>query len=210
VANLGNVVRVAAGAAFSVALRQDGSVLTWGANTAGQLGNGGTSARLQPGAITTLHGIITIAAGAEFALAIDENGAVWAWGDNQVGQLGDVAGGIGTTPRRVTLPAPAIGIAAGNTHALALLEDGRVYVWGGNTHGELGLGAPDQLPHAPQVVAAPLPTGIVAIGAGSFHSLAVDANYDVWIWGRNSAGQLGDGTTQDRAVPAKVTNANLR
>ena len=89
-----DVVAVAAGLNFSLALKRDGLVLAWGYNTQGQLGDGTTTTRLRPVAVldtTTLPltGVEAIAAGSNHSLALTATGPVLAWGDNNYGQLGD-------------------------------------------------------------------------------------------------------------------------
>lgn len=201
-------VRVAAGLDHSHALRADGSVWSWGCNTAGQLGDGTLQARLVPTPIAGLSNAVALAPGALHTLALGNDGNVWAWGRNAEGQLGDGSTTARLAPQRVTLPGIAVAVAAGATHSLALLADGRVYAWGGNADGQLGIGGNLNSP-TPVRVGAPLPGGIVSIGAGAGHSLALDAGGNVWAWGRNTRGQLGDGTRLPRDRPVQAAGVNL-
>jgi len=110
---------VAAGDGFTVAIRTDGSLWSWGSNYAGQLGQGDNRQRSVPTQVgsASWHGVT---AGTGFALAIRSDGTLWAWGDNSSGQLG-----VGDTASR---NAPAeVGhrtgwqvIAAGGTHTVGL------------------------------------------------------------------------------------------
>jgi len=210
VARISGVVRVAAGDNHSLALRSDGSVWSWGSNYYGELGDGTTGAALRPIPIPTLTNIVAIAAGNGFSAALaGDDGSVLTWGRNNFGQLGDGATEDRYTPTRVNLPLPAIGIAAGGSHTLALLLDGSVYAWGNNSAGECGCGLLADRILTPQRVVAPLPGNIVAIGAGAAHSLAMDADGNVWAWGLNSDMQLNDGTIQNRYTPVQVRNVNL-
>jgi alpha-tubulin suppressor-like RCC1 family protein len=201
-------VRVAAGLDHSHALRADGSVWSWGCNTAGQLGDGTLQARLVPTPIAGLSNAIALAPGALHTLALTNDGNVWAWGRNAEGQLGDGSTTARLAPQRVTLPGVAVAVAAGDTHSLALLADGRVFAWGGNADGQLGIGS-NLNSATPVAVGAPLPAGIVSIGAGTGHSLALDGNGNVWAWGRNTRGQLGDGTRLPRDRPVQAAGVNL-
>lgn len=212
VPNLSFVTRVAAGGGFSLALRQDGMVWAWGSNECGQLGLANAGNVLTPTPIPGLARVIQIAAGSRFSLAIDEDGDVWAWGANDRGQLGNGSrtAGCRAEPQRISLPMPATAIAAGNAHAVALLEDGRVFAWGDNAEGQVGADMAEPYMLVPTLVGSPLPGGIVAVGTGWVHTLAVDSNFDVWAWGFNGSGQLGDGTTQERSTPARVPGVNLR
>lgn len=173
VAGITNARAIAAGAGFSLALLDDGTVWSWGDNENGPLGDGSTSSRSVPAPIRTLTNARAIVAGPRFALAIHNDGTVWGWGDNENGQLGD-----GTITERLS-PVPVAGlanaraIAAGGYdregHVLALLDDGTVHAWGGNEDGELGDGST-----TPRSVPKPVPglTGIKAVAAGGWHSLA--------------------------------------
>lgn len=82
-----------------------------------------------------------------------------------------------------------VAIAAGGTHALALTNDGRIFAWGSNGSGQLGLGTTTATYTSPVEVTAV--TGVVAIGAGANHSLAVLGDGRLFTWGANSSGQLG-------------------
>ena len=116
-----------------------------------------------------------------------------------------------TSPVFVPLPAPAIAIAASlDGHSLALLADGRVYSWGANFYGQCGLGTDTDRELLPQPVIAPLPANIVAIGAGANHSLALDADGNVWGWGYAFGNQLNEGAfAPQREAPVQVLNVNL-
>src|SRR5579884_3346311 len=97
----------------------------------------------------------------------------------------------------------AVGVSAGSRHSLALKEDGTVWGWGSNVDGQLGDG-----PGLATTISFPVQViGITAaaVAAGYGHSLAVDSDGTVWAWGRNGAGQLGDGTNIDRSAPERVT-----
>ncbi len=193
---------VAAGTGFSLALRRDGTVWSWGRNASGQLGDGTTATRTVPVMVHGLSGILrSLSAGASHALAVRTEGSVWAWGYNGYGQLGD-----GTTTRR-TLPVTVAGltdvvaVAAGENHSLALTSAGAVWAWGANTNGQLGDGTTTARSSPGPVPGLP---AIVGIAAGGSHSLAVAADGSVWAWGANTQGQLGDGTTTQRLLPILV------
>src|SRR5216684_2698434 len=141
VPGLSNVTAVAAGEEHSLALLANGTVMAWGDNHEGQLGNGSTSTSGVPVPVKGLSGVTAIAAGALHALAVLSNGTAMAWGQNESGQLG-----IGRhvslqeTPAAVAKITGVTTIAAGEEHSLALLSDGSVWVWGGN--GEFQLARP--------------------------------------------------------------------
>jgi alpha-tubulin suppressor-like RCC1 family protein len=201
----------------SLALKGDGTVLSWGSNSNGQLGNGDTSlaAKNIPVSVTGFPGgtvIVAIAAGVTHSLAVDSTGAAWAWGDNSSGQFGN--GSTSTTaqvtPVKVTQPVTTppttfVAIAAGTLHSLALDQAGNVWAWGYNYYGELGDTTQTQRltpvkVHNPTTNPA---TIFVGIAAGVYNSAAVDQSGNVWEWGYNTSG-LGDGTTTTSYQPIKV------
>jgi hypothetical protein len=96
-----------------------------------------------------------------------------------------------------------VAVAAGSSHSLALSTTGQVYAWGSNFFGQLGNGTTTD---ADLPVAVDLPAGvrITAIAAGGDHSLALTTTGQVYAWGANTDGQLGDGTTTDADVPVAV------
>jgi alpha-tubulin suppressor-like RCC1 family protein len=90
VAGISNVIQVAAGSGYSLALKSDGTVWAWGRNAVGSLGDNSTlnrSTPVQVQGLTEVTGIRVCGYGSH-SLALDSNGTVWAWGDNSYGQIG--------------------------------------------------------------------------------------------------------------------------
>ena len=174
--------------------------------------------------------IISIALGSTHAIALTENGEVYTWGSNDNGQLGinlDNFNGIRTTPRRVLAGEydgtayigdnpdnRIVKVSAGSAHCLALAADGTVFSWGDDQEGQLGLSTSTD-----RIIPAKVTDGayggtlylgdnqenrIVDISCGNFHSLALASNGQVFGWGDNSNGQLGDNTTYNRQSPILV------
>ena len=191
-AGLNGVAAISAGDNHSLALRSTGAVVAWGSNGDGE-GNVPLGAQ---------SGIVAIAAGGHHSLALKANGAVVAWGDNSYGQAtvpaaalsgvvaitagdfdsfalksnGTVVGwGADLSGITITVPAGLAGvtaIAAGGGHCLALLPavgSGQIAGWGLND---------DHQADAPSSL-----TGVKAIDAGEYHSIALRANGTVAAWG---------------------------
>ncbi|MER7546673.1 RCC1 domain-containing protein [Actinomadura sp.] len=225
---LDGVVAVSANNDFSMALRRDGTVVTWGANDHGQRGNGerGDGGRAAPRVPTTvkapdgrrpLTGVTAISADGHTELVLRRNGQVLAWGANDYGMVGD------GTRRDRALPVPVRGldgarrltgvtrIAIGGQHGLALLKDGRVASWGHNDLGQLGDGTRrDRL--VPALVSGVggkgVLSGVTGISAAEKHNYALRKDGTVVAWGNNTAGQLGDRTVKLRAAPVTVAGSH--
>ena len=212
-----------------------GSVLAWGDNQSGELGNGTFARSLLAVPVSApspasapLNNVVQVAGGSRFSLALTADGFVYAWGDDTYGKLGDGRYNFGTTVLTSDVPTPVltaprsplsniVAISAGQDHALALAADGTVYTWGRNQYGQLGNGQTDEAtssignPYASQVLAVSgdgALSGVVAIAAGGYHSLAVLNDGTAVAWGYNSSGQLGDGTSglgTDSDTPVTVS-----
>jgi alpha-tubulin suppressor-like RCC1 family protein len=199
---------VSAGDYHTVALRSDGTVMTWGDNHNGQLGVGSTAVYSCLVLVGGLTDVIRLSAGYLHTVALKDDGTVWTWGDNQYGQLGDGTKTDRTAPTQVGGLPIIIAVSGGQYHTLALSSDGTVWAWGQNTSGQLGNDTvTDSLTPVlavdPSNPAAPL-TGIIAITAGGSHSLAIKDDGTVWAWGQNSGGQLGDTTYISSDLPVLV------
>ena len=194
------VETMAAGTYHSVAVDGAGSVWTWGSNTDGQLGNGTNIPSFVPVKVAGLTGIIAVAAGERHTLALSSSGALFAWGDNSFGQLGDGTTISRNTPQQIALNG-VTRISAGARHTLVLRTDGSVWAWGDNSIGQLGDGSIASR-SGPAVVPG-LTSGVTAIAAGQFHSIAVKAG-QLYVWGNNANGQVGDSGTATRLVPFAV------
>lgn len=189
---------------------QNLQTLAWGNDPDGELGNGTTTVSGNPtpapvlgpgGAGTVLTGVVATAAGGEVSLALTSDGKVWAWGDNTYGELGNgtFSPANSSTPTQVMgLPTDIVAIAAGSSHGLALESTGSVWAWGRNNFGQLGNGTFSNSATPIHVTGGPIAQNVVAIAAGSDHSLALagtESSSSVWAWGDNSYGGLGIGTT---------------
>jgi alpha-tubulin suppressor-like RCC1 family protein len=137
VADLTDVVAIAAGGAHFIALKNDGTVWAWGSNAVGQLGDGTKNDRFAPVQVSGLAGVVAIAAGAAHSVALLGDGTVRSWGSDSWGQQGD---GNTSTKSRLK-PAEVRGlsgvaaIAAGDHHTVVLKCDGTVWAWGHNLRG---------------------------------------------------------------------------
>lgn len=200
---------VAAGYLHSVALKSDGSVYAWGSNTYGQVGQtSGTTQKTLPIQVTGFPAtVVAIAAGDYHTLALLSNGSVYGWGQNLSGQLGNgVTSSFNNVPVRCGTLTGVRAIAAGGSHSLVALNDGSLFGFGSNSNGQLGVAGAGANSSSPLRIDAL--SGIVSVGAGGSHSLAVDIDGQIWSFGRNAEGQLGDGTKIARSTPIRVADTS--
>jgi alpha-tubulin suppressor-like RCC1 family protein len=215
----GPVVQTAAGARFTLALTSTGQLYAFGSNQYGQLGVASGSGA--PGAnptpmLLTLPGAIgrvaALAAGSTHSLVLTSTGELFTFGENQFGQLGRAANSgtenANRVPGRVSLPGASgqvVQIAAGIEQSLALTSTGQLYAFGGNRYGELGnttsMGTPLPNP-TPTPVALPVASGqVVQIAAGDEQSLALTSTGQLYAFGGNRYGELGNATNEETPAP---------
>jgi hypothetical protein len=191
----------------TVYLRSDGTVWAWGSNSNGQLGNGATTDSHIPVPVSGASGllnVIGVAAGYNHAVALVNGGVIWVWGSNSNGQLGNGTTTDSSIPVQVGGLANIMTVAAGNAFTVALRNDAlssSVWAWGGNNNGQLGNGTTTGS-FTPVLVSGI--SGVEAVAAGYFDSVALKIDSTVWTWGSNSNGQLGNGTTTDSNIPVQA------
>ena len=196
---------LAAGLGHTCARTSTDGVECWGSNTNGQLGNGTTNESFTPTAVVGLStSVLAVAAGDDHSCALANVGTVLCWGRNDSGQLGNSTTTDRWTPTRAAVPGGSVvGITAGANHTCAILADGAVLCWGRNEYGQLGDGTTSDRSTPTSVTGLSSPA--VAVAAGAEHTCVATADGSIACWGRNSFGQLGDGTTTGRAVPVAVS-----
>lgn len=199
-------------------------IFGWGNNENAQLGDGTFIDRISPSSAAkggALAGktAVAISTGWYHSVALSSDGRVFTWGNNAFGQLGN-----GSTSTGFWSPAPVAAtasgalagrsvtaVAAGGFHTVARASDGRVFAWGYNTSGQLGNGkiataAPygEERPTEVNMSGALAGRTVTAVAAGWMHSVVLTSDGKLFAWGENFAGQLGDGTTTNRATPVAV------
>ena len=206
---LSAVTGVSAGQDHTCAIIEDegGSLLCWGWNDGGQLGDGTTTGKLVPTPVSSLaSNIIAVSAGERHTCAIRGNGELLCWGDNSQGQLGDGTVTDRPVPTPVSVPASDIvAVSTGPWHTCAIRENGELLCWGHNSYGQLGTGTATYYPNPIPTPVPGLTSGVTAVSAGVSHACAIKEDRELLCWGGNSAGALGDGTTTDRFVPTPVS-----
>jgi alpha-tubulin suppressor-like RCC1 family protein len=194
--------KISAGTEYSIALRSDSTLWSWGINNNGQLGTGGSSTEL-PEQIGSDHDWTDISCGGFHALALKANGTLWGWGSNAVGQVSVVQLQQITSPVQIGSDQDWEQIATGTGHSAAIKSNGTLWMWGNNFSGQLGNGANVNL-NAPTQVGQDTDWAYVSLGGA--HTLALKSDSTLFAWGNNSLAQLGNNTLINEAVPVQITN----
>ena len=197
------------------AITETGDLYCWGYNTGGQVGNGTTENQLTP--VKVLSGVKSVTSSYDISYnysmsAITENGDLYCWGDNYSGQIGN-----GTTEQQLT-PVKVLSEVKSVTSSsffssyfssyysmLVITENGDLYCWGDNSSGQIGNGTTEN-----QLTPYKVLSGVKSVTSSSATSysfssvLAIKENGDLYCWGYNEDGQVGNGTTENQLTPYKM------
>jgi RHS repeat-associated protein len=192
VVGISNVVAVSAGGyqgigSHALALLSNGTVMAWGYNGYGEVGNEGFATCIIPVPVLGLSNVMQIRAGGIHSMALTTNGQVWCWGYGGDGEVGNGSNNYYTNATQTLNVSNMVSIGAGALHSVALKSDGTVWAWGYNADGELGLGNTNNTATATKVSAL---TNVTAIAAGMFSTAATLAptaltgtNTQSYVWG---------------------------
>jgi alpha-tubulin suppressor-like RCC1 family protein len=160
-----------------------------------------------------LTALMSIGTAAAVSSPASSPGTLVSWGNDAGGELGIPADNTNLaygSPTAVDLPAgtQVTQVATGDGHALALTSTGAVYAWGDGNNGDLGQGSGTAAETTPVEVDFPAGAQIAAVAAGEYTSYAITTAGDVYAWGDDESGQLGNGTTEAvgdvNAVPTLI------
>ena len=187
----------------SFCIKTDGTLWAWGRNLFGSLGLGDTTAnRSSPVQIGSSTNWVAISAGSNFTLAVESTGKLFAWGKNAWGQLGQNNATYTSSPVQIgALTNWKTPFAAPYT-SLCTKTDGTLWVWGNNGNGRLGLGDTTLARSSPIQVGAL--TNWATLSGSSGSSFCVKTNGELWSWGANGSGLLGQNNTTDFSSPVQV------
>jgi alpha-tubulin suppressor-like RCC1 family protein len=146
--------------------------------------------------------VTTIATGFEHSCVKMPNGTAKCWGDGASGELGDASNILKTSPVDVKDATGYVSIAAGLSFGCAVKGDGTVWCWGSNAFGgKLGDGTGVNSNVAVQATDV---TSAELVSTGRGHACASTRNKEVFCWGTNALGQLGDPALATSNKPAKI------
>jgi alpha-tubulin suppressor-like RCC1 family protein len=195
-----------------IAITNENKVYIWGFNNSGQLGDGTYDDCFVPQLLNELkdENITTVCCGDWHSLALTSNGKVYAWGSNKFGQIGNERDNeYQLKPIKIEKfeEKTVVAISCGHYHSLALTENGRVYSWGDNERKQLGFG---------NIIASNVPkllkirdsnksnVIIIKISCGSYCSLLLSSDRDIYAFGCNNFGILGNNCFQNQNIPIKI------
>jgi alpha-tubulin suppressor-like RCC1 family protein len=183
---------VSTGGGRTCGIRTDATLWCWGA---APIGDGSDADNPVPQQVL-VSGVTAwgeVSAGSHHTCALANDGTRWCWGDNSSWQLGIGNDARSLVPVRGDLTPKWLHISAGDRHTCGVAEDGRLWCWGDNTYGQLGRQGGDG-PSAALLAVGDLSTW-TSVSAGAYDTCATTKGGQVWCWGNDELGQVGDGQT---------------
>ena len=213
------IIQTAIGVTHSMALDSEGKVYSWGENVNGLLGTGDAMPTLSPVLVRTggtpMEGkkIVQISAGGAHSMTLDSEGNIYAWGWGGEGQLGNGENNNSNVPILVKKEGTGLEgktikkVMAGGMFSMVLTSDGSLYSWGKNNYGQIGDGTTNNYNLAVAVKTEGTPMAgktVVDFSISNEHTVALTSDGQIYAWGRNESGQLGDGTNTASTLPVAV------
>lgn len=202
VRGLTDAVAIASGDDHTCAVRADSSLVCWGHNADGQLGNRSRSSWNEPTPIRGLVDAIAVVAGSRHSCALRKSGAAICWGANDKGQLGDGTRNGHERPSAVSDLTGLQGLAAAGARTCGFTSAG-VYCFGELAPGQVS-------PRAQKVAEGSANDGVVEIELGLAHACLRHQSGQVRCWGQNRDGRLGDGSFEARSRPVAIGLQGVR
>jgi alpha-tubulin suppressor-like RCC1 family protein len=178
------------GSSHAVAIKNDGTLWSWGSNQYGQVGNNTVSIQSSPVQIGTRLWL-SASAGANHSMAIRSDGLLFGWGQNSSYQLGN-NGLAYSNYWRMASP--------GYSHTMLIKADGTLWAVGGNTQGQLGN-------NTVAAVTSPIQIGTSSwsmVTTSTLNTFAIDINGRLFAWGYNLAGDLGLNDVTNKSSPTQI------
>ncbi|HOB70761.1 MAG TPA: hypothetical protein PKM18_03140, partial [bacterium] len=198
------------------------SLYCWGANSYGQLGDGTDgyecmNHKNEPGECSDKtvpikvdnEEWLEIAAGAFHTCGIKKDKKLYCWGSNRFGEIGDGKKTTSDENNDRNIPVKVnddewIAVTAGYYHTCAIKTDDTLYCWGLNVFGQLGLG--DEMTGDALIPAKLNDDKWISVTAGGLHTCGINKDNNLYCWGKNSFGEVGDGTNENRFISTKIGN----
>ena len=200
--------QISGGNGVGLVIQTNGTLWSWGYNSAGQLGSSNVTNRSSPVQVGTLSTWTQVASGQLSSYGIQSDGTLWSWGSNANGQLGNNSNQNRSSPVQAGLQGgiwKSISMSAYNS-TLGIQSNGTLWAWGNNSFGQLGTS--NQTNYSSPVQIGTLSTWS-QVSTGVVFTIAIQSDGTLWSWGTNVTGQLGLSDTTNRSSPVQVgTNSN--
>ena len=201
------VVQVSCGSRHSAAITADGVLYTWGSGTDGKLGHGNTESVYTPKVLSAVNNAVHVACAASHSVAIAENGTkVYSWGGGSYGKLGHGNTSSQNIPKEIEALKShlCVKVVAGSNYTAILTSAGQVLTMGNSA--ACGAGTSEPRRYTPEAVIGLSEEFIVDISGGDTMMLALTLRGEVYSWGSNSMGQVGQGSNAGSTVstPGKM------
>lgn len=202
-------VQASGGNSASAAVKSDNSLWIWGDAIYGQLGNGTFSPSVSSPIQTILGGNdwSQVSVGLrQTVAAVKTDGSLYTWGRNDYGQLGLGSTVFQNVPNNVGETTWSQ-VSVGSMHTAAVKTDGSLWVWGYNAYGQLGTGSITN--YSSPVQTTLNDTNWTQVSCGYNFTAALRNDGNLYTFGWNVLGQLGDGTVVNKSVPTLISNGGV-
>jgi len=203
---------ISAGAEHTCGITMAKNLYCWGDNKTGQIGDG--TIDNDKLALTRIGGSgvwNSVNAGGAHTCGITEAKNLYCWGSGSTGQIGDgTVGNDRPAPTRIGGSGVWNAVSAGDGfstfdydhHTCGITTAKNLYCWGSNSNGQIGVGSSGNLRHSPTKIGT---SGIWSgVDANGLHTCARTTNNNLWCWGKNASGQVGNNSNTDRLTPALI------
>jgi alpha-tubulin suppressor-like RCC1 family protein len=183
------------------------AIFSWGSGSDGRLGDGTVTARCSPvREICSATDWCQVSAGGHaHTVAVKISGQLWSWGSNTCGRLGNgTVTSVCCASREFCSATNWCQVSAGNSHTVAVKTSGELWAWGANqAFGSGFLGDGTIINSCSPIREFCSATDWCQVSAGNYQTTAIKTSGQLWSWGSNFSGKLGDGTATDRCSPVR-------